>query len=199
MSESILDILGPTVEDLGGAPAGWVDRLERYADLVRERNQAVNLVSRRSADRFVEGQLLPCLAVLRLVRPGTPVRVLDVGTGGGLPGIPLKILRPETRVDLVDATRKKVDFVREAIETLGLGGAVAHWGRIEDPPPSLRERAPFELWVSRAVGEDARLDRARREWCPDAEVWVFCPPGTGEFDFGAPGRSPVTALRKLSG
>ncbi|MEZ5064097.1 MAG: 16S rRNA (guanine(527)-N(7))-methyltransferase RsmG [bacterium] len=194
MSESILGILGPTVEALGGAPSGWAEGLDRYAALVRERNQAVNLVSRRSADRFVEGQLLPSLAVLRLIHPGATVRVLDVGTGGGLPGIPLKILRPDVRVDLVDATRKKVEFVQEAIETLGLDGAVAHWGRIEDPPPALRERAPFDLWVSRAVGDDARLDRARRDWCPGAEVWVFCSPGVGEFDFGTP---PVTALRKL--
>jgi 16S rRNA (guanine527-N7)-methyltransferase len=191
-------ILGPVVEAQGGGPAGWIDSLEHYLDLLRERNAHVNLVSRRSIDRLVESQVLPSLAALLVVPPEHPLRVLDVGTGGGLPGIPLKILRPMVRLDLLDATRKKTDFLSTAVSELGLEDCRVHWGRVESPPADLRDRAPFDLALARAVGAEDRIARALRDLSPAAAFWVFDDPLRGERILRHPDLGAVTALRRVA-
>ncbi|MBZ0267221.1 16S rRNA (guanine(527)-N(7))-methyltransferase RsmG [bacterium] len=184
-----------------GLPTDWAERLAAYLCLVEERNRQVNLVSRAAMDRLVEGQLLPSLAVLLAVPPGKPLRVIDIGSGGGFPAIPLRILRPEIRLDLVEATRKKCDFLREVAVDLDLEEVVVHWCRVEDPTEALLGRGPFDVLTARAVGAPDRVEAgARRFLGPRGSGWRFVAPGESPKDLVWPpqGRgAPVTALRRL--
>lgn len=92
--------------------------LRIYHELLREWNQRVNLISRQDTDRIVSYHFVDSLAVLPLI----PVRatVADLGTGGGLPGIPVKIVRPDITLLLVESVRRKVLFLDEAVRRLGL-------------------------------------------------------------------------------
>ena len=78
-------------------------------------------------------------------------RLLDVGTGAGFPGIPLKIIYPELEVVLLDSLNKRVKFLNEVIERLGLMGITAIHGRAEDIAKQKEYRGSFDLVVSRAV------------------------------------------------
>jgi len=105
-----------------------VTRLLDYQALLARWNAAYNLTAVRDPREMVTRHLLDSLAILPYVRGAT---LADLGTGAGLPGIPLAIARPELQVLLVDANGKKVRFLREAIRTLGLGNAKALQGRVE--------------------------------------------------------------------
>jgi 16S rRNA (guanine527-N7)-methyltransferase len=144
---------------------------------------------------------MPSLATLLLVRSGEAPRVLDVGTGGGFPGIPLKILRPTVRLDLVEATRKKCRFLEACVKELRLEDTQVHWCRIEAPPDELRERSPFDLVVARAVGNETLLRRSVEPLlAPGAGVWTFTSPGEsprGALVWKDQRQRPLTALRRL--
>lgn len=182
-----------------GAPPGWAERMARYVELLRERNRRVNLVSRKSVDRVVSEQILPSLAALRVVPAGADLRVLDVGSGGGLPGIPLGIVRPEARIDLVEATRKKAEFLEEAVRVAGLRDPRVHGCRIEQPSPELLSRAPFDVALARAVGDQRRLSRAVRPLLSaGGALWTFVAPGTeGSLPWPEQGE-PRSALLRSS-
>jgi 16S rRNA (guanine527-N7)-methyltransferase len=85
---------------------------------------------------------------------------LDVGSGGGFPGIVLKILRPEIRIDLVEATQKKARFLSKCIRALGFDDALVHASRVESPPRELLERAPFDVSFARGVGQEDLVSRS---------------------------------------
>jgi len=188
--------LAPLLARAGGAPDGWPTRIGAYLDLLREWNGRVNLVSRHSLARLVPDQLVPSLAALLVVPPGARIRVLDVGSGGGFPGVPLGILRPDARIDLVDATRKKCEFLEAAVAAVGLRDARVHWCRIESPGDSLRARAAFDVAIARAVGNtEIVVPAARRLLRDGGRLWRFVPPGTPGSRPWPPEGAAVTALR----
>lgn len=192
LGEEIERWIAPAIEPLGPFPTGWAERLEDYlADLV-DANRRVNLVSRRSADQVVPQQLLPSLAALLVVSRSQPRRVLDVGSGGGFPGIPLAILRPRAQVDLVESIRKKCDFLREVQGRLRLTNLSVHHCRIERPTLELIRKAPFDLAVARAVGASPAVYQASQPLLrPDGALWTYAPPGEG-LDW--PQSDPRTSL-----
>lgn len=133
-----------------GTDPGLADVLRRYAVLLRESPH--NLLSPRGLDEL-EARHFPESLAFGAGLPTGP-RLLDVGSGGGLPGIVIAAARPDLEVHLLDATRKKTDFLSEAASTLGLSVAVHH-GRAEELAGGPLART-FDLVTARAV---APLDR----------------------------------------
>lgn len=124
-----------------------VGQFLKIGGLYRDWNQKINVVSRKDIEELYLRHVLHSLGIAR-VHPFLPgEQVLDVGTGGGFPGIPLAILFPDTEFTLVDAIGKKIRVVQDVIRGLGLGNATALQVRAEDMD---RE---FDFVVSRAVAE----------------------------------------------
>jgi len=111
------------------APTAF-ELLARYAALVRDWNARVNLVSRRDVGRLLSYHVVDSLAAARFIPPDA--RCCDVGTGAGLPGIPLAIVRPGVRMVLVESTGKKCRFLASALSGLGLTNAEVVCGRSEE-------------------------------------------------------------------
>src|SRR5690606_31284615 len=121
-------------------------------------NQRVNLTAVKDRDTAWHRLVLDSLTLapgLEPVEPGG--RVVDIGTGGGPPGIPLAIARPDLRFTLVDATGKKVRLVESFIEALGLDTAQAVQARAEDLGHDPRHREHYAAAVTRAVGSVAEV------------------------------------------
>jgi len=115
--------------------------------LYQDWNAKINVVSRKDIDELYLRHVLHSLAIAKVhsFAPGT--KVLDVGTGGGFPGIPLAILFPESRFFLVDSIGKKVKVVREVIEGTGLKNVETIYDRVENIPGT------YDFIVSRAVAQ----------------------------------------------
>jgi 16S rRNA (guanine527-N7)-methyltransferase len=108
------------------------DSLVRYTQLLRDWNTRLNLVSRRDTDRILTYHVVDSLAVQRLIPPGA--RVCDIGTGAGLPGIPVVLVRPDVRMLLVESSQKKSRFLRTAVAELGLDNVEVLNERAESLP-----------------------------------------------------------------
>lgn len=132
--------LGPAL------PEGGEAKLLAYLALLDKWNRVYNLTAVREPERMVSHHLLDSLAVVPFFEGGS---VLDVGSGGGLPGIPLTIARPEVRVTLIDSVAKKTAFLLQAKAELGLENLSVLTGRVED----FRPATGFDVVVSRAFSD----------------------------------------------
>ncbi len=130
-----------------------LDLLWRYAHMLRERNQHVNLTSIVSWEGILTLHMLDSLTVVPHL--GDARRILDVGTGGGFPGIPLAVACPEREFTLIDGTQKKIRFVAEGIAALDIRNAQAHAARAEN----YAGPKGFDVVVARAVSSLAELVR----------------------------------------
>ena len=120
-------------------------QFNKIADLYKDWNQKINVVSRKDIDEIYTRHVLHALAIAK-INPFLPeTEILDVGTGGGFPGIPLAILFPECKFTLVDSIGKKIKVVDEVVEGLGLTNVTTINDRVENID------AQFEFIVSRAV------------------------------------------------
>ena len=141
--------------DLGlQVPDPVQSKLIAYIELIAKWNRIYNLTAVREPARMVASHLLDCLAIMpQLDEVGT---VIDVGSGAGLPGIPLALMWPRARVTLLDSNHKKATFLRQAAIELALDNADVVCERIE----TWQAPRPFDLVVSRAfsdLGEFARI------------------------------------------
>lgn len=137
-----------------------LDRFHRYRDLIVERGAQFNLTAMRSTEAVEQRLILDALymlptldefAALRQQETKQPIRLIDIGSGAGFPGLALKIARPALDLVLIDATAKKVKFMNEAIGLLELSGAEAIHGRAEELGRNLGFRERFDLTTARAV------------------------------------------------
>jgi 16S rRNA (guanine527-N7)-methyltransferase len=124
--------------------------LTAYLNLLVKWNRVYNLTGIREADELVGRHLVESLALAPLLRGS---RIVDVGTGAGLPGIPLAIVRPDARLVLVESRAKRVRFLRHVIATLRLANVDVRHARVED----LRDENPFDTVLARAVAPPAEL------------------------------------------
>jgi len=125
-------------------------QFSQLGDLYKDWNQKINVISRKDIDNLYVRHVLHSLAIPPVVRFRSGADILDLGTGGGFPGIPLAILYPEVNFTLIDGTRKKIHVVQEVVDAIGLTNVTARQIRAEEL------KAKFDFVVTRAV---ARLDK----------------------------------------
>ena len=128
-----------------------IDQIERYASLLLEWNKKINLISRKDEENVWSGHILHSVSILFAVKFIDKPSVVDLGSGGGLPGIPLKILLPRSTFMLIDSTQKKITAVQDIITKLGLQGIEALWGRGEELSRQSNLSSHFDYIVARAV------------------------------------------------
>jgi 16S rRNA (guanine527-N7)-methyltransferase len=139
--------LADGVAQLGlSLPQPTQQRLLDYLSLLTKWNQAYNLTAVRDPSEMVSQHLLDCLAVVPYV---SALTILDVGSGAGLPGVPLALALPNAQVTLLDSSQKKTAFLRQAVIELGLGNATIECARVERWPTA----ESFELVISRALSD----------------------------------------------
>jgi 16S rRNA (guanine527-N7)-methyltransferase len=122
-------------------------QLTQLLPLYEEWNSQINVISRKDLDQLYTRHVLHSLAIHKFLQFTPGSRVLDIGTGGGFPGIPLAILNPEVQFVLVDSIGKKIKVVQEISQAIGLTNITAIHGRAENTKGS------FDFVVSRAVAE----------------------------------------------
>lgn len=154
---------GVTLEDglraLGLAlPPGAKPQFAAFVALLAKWNRTYNLTAIRAPARMLTHHVLDSLAVLTVLALAPGARLLDLGCGAGLPGLPLAVARPDVAVTLLDSSSKKIAFVRQAIGELGLANATAVAARVE----AFVAPAPFDVVISRAFADLAAFVAAAR-------------------------------------
>lgn len=124
---------------------------EAYRALIKEWNAKIDITA-ITEDREIDNKhFIDSLSIFRQIKTPSQARVMDMGSGGGFPGIPMKIYEPGLEMTLVDSLKKRVDFLREVIDCLGLEGIRCIHARAEDLLRDPKERESYDLVVSRAV------------------------------------------------
>ena len=146
------------------------EEFAKLGELYADWNSKINVISRKDIDNFYERHVLHSLGIAKMISFKPKTKILDVGTGGGFPGIPLAILFPECEFHLVDSVGKKIKVVNAVAESLGLKNVKAEQVRAEE----LKEK--FHFVVSRAVTD-----------LPEFQKWVknkFLPENFNELPNG---------------
>ena len=128
-----------------------IDQLTQLKALYDDWNQKINVVSRKDMDSFVIHHVLHSLAITKYIRFQPGSRILDLGTGGGFPGIPLAIFFPDVHFHLVDSIGKKIKVVEGVKESLALSNVTSQHARVEEV------KGQYDFVVSRAVAPLADL------------------------------------------
>ena len=146
---SSLNDLG--VDDLPNLTKKEIAQLNTLTDLFLSWNRKLNLSSIRDRDGIIIRHIVDSLLILPYLHLNPQDRVLDLGTGGGFPGLPLAIIYPQVEFTLMDATKKKIDAVQTMATELGLTNVSTEWGRAEELGHREDLRQHFDLVVARAL------------------------------------------------
>ncbi len=126
------------------------ERFALYYNLLKIGNEKMNLTAVLEPEEAVDRHFLDCIAPVGLGLLPDKAKLVDVGTGAGFPGLPLLIARPDLRITLVDSLEKRLNFIRETLEKLGLQAEIVH-ARAEDFGRNPVYRETFDFAVARAV------------------------------------------------
>lgn len=137
-----------------------VNQFIQYYELLVEWNKVMNLTAITEFEEVIKKHFLDSLSIVKAIDLFNQ-RVIDVGTGAGFPGIPLKIAFPELNIVLLDSLNKRINFLNTVIDSLHLNGIIALHGRAEDFAKNKLYREKFDLCVSRAVSNLTTLS----EYC----------------------------------
>ena len=138
-----------------------LEQFRIYYEMLVEKNKVMNLTGITEWDEVLEKHFLDSISLIRAVDLDKELTVMDMGTGAGFPGIPLKIAFPKLKVTLADSLNKRVMFLQEVIDALGLENIEAIHGRAEDLAKDKNYRQQYDLSVSRAVANLSTLS----EYC----------------------------------
>lgn len=130
-----------------------LDQFELFYRFLVEKNKFMNLTAITDEDEFIVKHLIDSLLIHDMIDWNSVTSCIDVGTGAGFPGIPLKIMYPDIKFVLLDSLNKRVNFLRDFIELVKLKKIDVIHGRAEDMARDKRYRASFDLCVSRAVAD----------------------------------------------
>ena len=172
--ENKLNELGITLTDK------QKQQFDRFYELLVEWNKVMNLTGITEYEEVNEKHFVDSLSIVKAIDMESVKSVIDVGTGAGFPGIPLKIAFPHLKVVLLDSLNKRINFLNEVIAELGLTDIKTIHGRAEDYAKQTEYREKFDLCVSRAVANLSTLS----EYClPYVSVaGLFIPYKSGEID-----------------
>lgn len=132
-----------------------------YYEMLIEKNKVMNLTAITEKEEVIDKHFIDSISLNKAMDVTKPLKILDLGTGAGFPGIPLKIAYPNLEITLLDSLNKRIKFLDEVIEALGLEGIVTIHGRAEDYAKQASYREQFDICVSRAVANLATLS----EYC----------------------------------
>lgn len=153
--EKDLDALGVTLTQ------EQINQFLRYYELLVEWNGFMNLTAITEYGEVMKKHFVDSLSLIKTYDISKKVKVIDVGTGAGFPGLALKIAYPNLQVTLLDSLNKRINFLNEVISQLGLTGVETVHGRAEDFAKPDKLRGKFDLCVSRAVANLSTLS----EYC----------------------------------
>ena len=138
-----------------------LNAFETYYDMLIDRNKVMNLTAITEFDEVMDKHFLDSVYLFRSIKLEADYKLIDIGTGAGFPGIPLKIVFPELKITLLDSLNKRVGFLNDLIEELNLNDIEAIHGRAEDIARDKAYRASYDIAVSRAVANLSTLS----EYC----------------------------------
>lgn len=142
-------------------------QFSKYYEMLVEWNKVMNLTGITEYEEVYEKHFLDSICIVKafseknIFLSDTTKKVIDIGTGAGFPGIPLKIVFPDMDITLLDSLNKRINFLNEVIEELGLSGIDTIHGRAEDYAKNQQHREKYDLCVSRAVANLSTLS----EYC----------------------------------
>ena len=143
------------------------DRLNRYGNLLLEKNAVMNLTAITQPREVLYKHFYDCVLFLKAVDVPACATLIDVGTGAGFPGLVLKIVRPDLKITLLDSLQKRLTFLEEVVDELGLDGVTTLHARAEDAGKDPQYREQYDFSCARAV---ATLDKLSEYCLPFVKV-----------------------------